>query len=103
MERSNLVSISDQNGCKIARILSFLLVISHANWILRNFVVKKVARLILQKTLVWEGKQTIKDCEASAASKREGVGRTLILYIGDNMQRDFYEWVACRFVWRYTL
>ncbi|KAG8813685.1 hypothetical protein FRC17_001463 [Serendipita sp. 399] len=56
-----------------------------------NFVVKKVARLILQKTLVFGGKRAVKDSEASAAAKRETFHRTLTLYIAHNIPLDLYE------------
>lgn len=54
-------------------------------------MVKKVARLILQTTLVWNGKRAVKDSEASAASKREGINRTLTLYVAHNIPLDLYE------------
>jgi hypothetical protein len=53
--------------------------------------VKKVARLILQKTLMWGGKRAVKDSEASAAAKREGFNRALTLYIAHNIPLDLYE------------
>ncbi|CAG7850452.1 SubName: Full=Uncharacterized protein {ECO:0000313/EMBL:CCA72144.1} [Serendipita indica DSM 11827] len=56
-----------------------------------NFVVKKVARLILQKTLVWAGRRSVKDSEASSVAKREGFNRTLILYVAGNIPLDLYE------------
>jgi hypothetical protein len=82
---------SGQNGCRTHRSYLILSFVSCANLCARNFVVKKVTRLILQKTLVWDGKRSVKDSEASAASKREGLSRTLTLYIAHNIPLDLYE------------
>ncbi|KAG8800465.1 hypothetical protein FRC16_002827, partial [Serendipita sp. 398] len=57
----------------------------------RNFVVKKVGRLVLQKTLVFCGRRAVKDSEASAAAKRETLSNTLVLYIAHNIPLDLYE------------
>jgi hypothetical protein len=81
---------SGRNGCKTHRsylMLSFVLLLNVA----RNFVVKKVALLVLEKTLVWNGKRTVKGSEAGAASKREGINRTLTLYVAQNIPLDLYE------------
>ena len=57
----------------------------------RNFVVKKVTRLTLRKTLVWAGKQSVKQSKTSSVAKREGVNHPLIIYIADDIQLDYYE------------
>jgi hypothetical protein len=82
---------SGLNGYRTHRLYPILPFVLYTDIYARNFVVKKVARLILQTTLVWNGKRAVKDSEASAASKREGINRTLTLYVAHNIPLDLYE------------